>query len=245
MIEEDTLYQLYWEKEMSSREVGDELGCSKKKVLDWMDRHGVKKRKSSHQKSNKDNVDEGELESLYKEEDWSLRMLGEKYGVGHHTIRRILESRGIEIHSRGDGISRAYKHGRRKRIRMFGEDNPFYDKRHDEETLKEMRLRRIEKIRKRSKNGNQIHPNYNPQACELIEEYGEKHGYDFQHAENGGEYYIEELGYWVDGYDKKANVVVEVDEPQHYRNGELCEKDKRRQREIVETLNCEFIRLKI
>lgn len=63
--------------------------------------------------------------------------------------------------------------------------------------------------------GKNIFPLYNPKACKIIEEYGKKNGYNFQHALNGGEFHIEELGYWVDGYDKDKNVVIEYYESHH------------------------------
>jgi len=94
-------------------------------------------------------------------------------------------------------------------------------------------------------NGQTI-PNYNPEGCKLIEEYGKEHDYNFQHAENGGEYHIKELGYWVDGYDKERNTVIEIDEKAHFdKNGNLSEKDILRQKEITDFLGCKFIRLKI
>ena len=94
--------------------------------------------------------------------------------------------------------------------------------------------------------GGQMFPFFNKDACALIDEYGKKHGYQFQHAMNGGEYHIKELGYWVDGYDSEKNVVIEVDEAHHFDvNGNLSEKDIRRQAEIEDFLQCKFIRLKI
>jgi very-short-patch-repair endonuclease len=66
-----------------------------------------------------------------------------------------------------------------------------------------------------------------------------------QHAMNGGEYGIPELGYFVDGYDKDNNTVYEFDEKHHYLpNGELRECDKNRQKEIEDFLKCKFIRIK-
>jgi len=56
----------------------------------------------------------------------------------------------------------------------------------------------------------------------------------------GGEYYIKELGYWVDGYDKKNNTVYEFDEEFHKYQ---TEKDKKRQKEIKKILECKFIRI--
>jgi hypothetical protein len=72
----------------------------------------------------------------------------------------------------------------------------------------------------------------------------EETGTHIQHAENGREFYIKELGYWVDGYDAENNVVYEFDEPHHFRNGILREHDVRRQAEIEQHLNCRFIRIK-
>lgn len=84
---------------------------------------------------------------------------------------------------------------------------------------------------------------YNPDACRIIDEYGSQNGYSFRHAMNGGEVRI--LKYFVDGYDVAKNVVIEIDEPQHYKNGELRKKDIRRQRRIMRKLGCTFIRIRI
>ena len=62
-----------------------------------------------------------------------------------------------------------------------------------------------------------------------------------QHAENGGEFHINELGYWVDGYSKEKNIVIEYYEKFHSKN---IERDLRRQTEITKLLNCEFIIIK-
>lgn len=82
----------------------------------------------------------------------------------------------------------------------------------------------------------------NPTACKFIEEYGKTHDYKFQHALNGGEFYIKELGYFVDGYDREKNVVFEYDEAHHFSNGKLKQKDIQRMIEIKNYLKCKFIR---
>lgn len=89
-------------------------------------------------------------------------------------------------------------------------------------------------------NGNQVIPSYNPIACKLIDEYGNANGYNFQHAMNGGEYHIKELGYFVDGYDKDKNIVLEYQEKRH---NYTTEKDLRRKKEIIEFLKCRFIEM--
>lgn len=88
-------------------------------------------------------------------------------------------------------------------------------------------------------------PSFNPLSCNIIEEYGKKNGYNFQHGLNGGEFYIKELGYWLDGYDKEKNIVIECNEPFHYySNGNMKSKDEKRQNDIINFLKCSFIRIK-
>jgi len=84
---------------------------------------------------------------------------------------------------------------------------------------------------------------YNKLACKVIEDYGVKHGYNFQHAENGGEYRIRR--YFVDAYENDENIVLEVDESHHYRAGKLKRKDVIRQRRIMQAKKCTFIRIRI
>ena len=67
--------------------------------------------------------------------------------------------------------------------------------------------------------------------------------WDGQHAENGGEYCIKELGYWVDYYEPTLNLVIEYDEPYHSRKINQI-KDLARQKEIEEYLGCKFYRIK-
>ncbi len=83
-------------------------------------------------------------------------------------------------------------------------------------------------------------PCFNIQACKFIEKYGKDNDYNFLHALNGGEYYIKELGYWLDGYDKNKNVVIEYNENNHWHRNHK-EKDRRRRKEIIDFLKCRFI----
>lgn len=160
--------------------------------------------------------DEDLLRKMYKEK--SQKQIANELGCSRKYILKLFKKYGIETDSRHAFES------------------------HTEESIRRMRRSTLKNLKK--KHG-KICPNYNPDACELIEQYGEKYGYNFQHAENGGEHHIKDLGYFLDGYDEKQNVVIEVDEAYHFKNGELCEKDKRRQEEIEEHLGCEFIRVKI
>ena len=113
------------------------------------------------------------------------------------------------------------------------------------DTLRKMRLAAIERISIAKFNGNQMMPNYNISSISILEEIAKEMGItDLQHAENGGEFFIKELGYFVDGYSKEKNVILEYDEPHHFNSdGSLKESDIIRQKEIEEYLKCEFIRI--
>jgi len=114
------------------------------------------------------------------------------------------------------------------------------------ENIEKLRLIAIKRIEKNKFNGSQIIPGYNPTAIPILEQKAKELGItDLQHAENGGEYCIKELGYWVDGYSKEKNIVIEIDEKHHYIDGKLREKDIYRQEEIKKFLGCNFIRIKI
>lgn len=112
------------------------------------------------------------------------------------------------------------------------------------DSAKTRNRKRLSAIRRIERNKGQVKPNYNPGACKAIDKYGKQHGYDFQHAENGGEFHIKPLGYWVDGYDAEQNVVIEYDEPRHFVGGKLRPTDVQRQKEITEHLGCTFIRIR-
>lgn len=113
---------------------------------------------------------------------------------------------------------------------------------HSVETKKKMR---ISTLRYLTELNGQIVPRYNKNSIELIEDFGKKHGYKFRHAENGGEIYIKELGYWLDAYDEQNNVVLEIYERCHYRNGKLRAKDVLREKEIKDFLGCKFYTITI
>jgi len=132
--------------------------------------------------------------------------------------------------------------------RWNGEKNPNYGnhKPLSEEHKRKVRLSHIKRVEKIKNGGHQLKPNFNINACKLIDEYGKKNGYNFQHAMNGGEYYIKELGYWVDGYDKEKNIVIEYFENNHHhydKDGNIKKKDLNRTNEIKNYLKCNFILL--
>jgi hypothetical protein len=116
------------------------------------------------------------------------------------------------------------------------------NKTHKQSTKLKMRISALEYI---SSLKGRVVPRYNKESISIIEKYGKENGYKFIHAENGGEYFIKELGYFLDAYDPINNIVLEIDERFHFdNNGNLKQKDIERQENIQNLLNCKFIRIK-
>ena len=110
-------------------------------------------------------------------------------------------------------------------IQKMGKNNPMYGKKPAEEHRERMRISALNRIKEQG-----IMVAFNPNACQFIDDFGKKHGYNFQHAQNGGEVLLS--GFPVDGYDKEKNIIFEYDEPYHYNN-KRQEKDKYKQECIV------------
>jgi len=85
---------------------------------------------------------------------------------------------------------------------------------------------------------------YNKKSIPILEKISKEHGWNIQHAENGGEFYTG-IGFFVDAYDREKNIVLEYDERNHYTdvyNNILTNKDLERQKLIIEHLKCEYWR---
>ena len=143
------------------------------------------------------------------------------------------------------------KHNALKNGMNFTNDNPAYKKKNREasiqrwlgdknpnKTPENRRKKRMLALEQRKNMGVKSKPFYNPKSISIIEDYGKEHGYNFQHAENGGE--VQVLGYFLDGYDKENNVVIEYMEKHHKRR---VKQDTIRKKEITEHLNCKYIEI--
>lgn len=107
-----------------------------------------------------------------------------------------------------------------------------------EETRRKLRLAAIGRI-------GQVFPSYNLSACKLFEQLEKEFGFDGIYAtkNNHGEFYVKELGYWVDYYEPNLNLVIEYDEKHHERHSQKL-RDAKRQEEIINLLKCKFVRIK-
>jgi len=120
---------------------------------------------------------------------------------------------------------------------------PYSRRNYTKDTRAKMRKNALARIE--AQHG-QIQPRYNVNSIPVLEEFAKINGItDLQHAENGGEYRVEGLGYFLDGYSLEKNIAIEFDEEHHFKDsGRLCDKDIRRQEEIMEKLGCEFVRVR-
>jgi len=139
-----------------------------------------------------------------------------------------------------------YKNG----DKIKGNKNPFYGRSHTKETLgkiskantgrkwtEDRKQKQRECLLRKLESQNIV--SFNPIACRFIDEYGKQQGYNFQHALNGGEKQI--IGYKLDGYDEKRNMIFEYDEPDHETKRKKT-KDLVRLKNLINHLKCKVIR---
>jgi hypothetical protein len=144
------------------------------------------------------------------------------------------------------GLKRNDESIKKYSLSKIGEKNPMYGKKisKSDEHKRKIRLSCIRKINEKlSILNKKMAPRFNPKACKIIDEYGIQNGYNFQHALNGEELYIKELGYFVDGYDKERNTVIEYYEYNHWHRKNKI-KDENRKKQIIDFLKCDFIVLR-
>lgn len=122
-----------------------------------------------------------------------------------------------------------------------GEQNPFYGKKHTEETRMKMRLAMCQKIVQRNRETGQI-ANVNPNETKYFMELEKKMGWNGVFYGKSPEQHLLDIGYFVDYYEPFLNIVVEYDEPKHYRCGKLRNRDIERMNNIKIKLGCRFLR---
>lgn len=93
---------------------------------------------------------------------------------------------------------------------------------------------------------NGIAPSYNMKTVELFKKFDSANNTIGQYATAPNEFYIKELGYWVDYINFDLKLIIEVDEKHHFtKDGNLKERDVQRQKEIQEQFpDFKFLRFK-
>ena len=115
-----------------------------------------------------------------------------------------------------------------------------------EEEKRKRRVNVFERLKKIKDENFQMVPNWNPVACDFFEKFDIENDTIGRHARNGGEFYIKELGYWLDYINKDLKIIIEYDEERHFdENGNLKEKDILRQHEIQKIYpDYQFLRIR-
>ena len=113
-------------------------------------------------------------------------------------------------------------------IQKIGNKNPRFGKIPSEKHRENMRIAAINRLKLQG-----IMIAFNPSACQFMDNFGIKYGYNFQHALNGGEVNLH--GFLMDGYDKEKNIIFEYDEPAHHYK-RIREKDIYKQKIIIEKI---------
>lgn len=197
---------------------------NRKRKTTWLAKYGVDHPMKTEQYREK--------YSIYFSQHPSMGQLGKK--ASQETRKKMSESHIGNKNACGERDDKAKKNISRGTMKALK----------DPIIRKKMRVKCVERMQNSLKNGNQISPNWNPKACDYFEQFdGENNTRDL-HARNGGEFYIKELGYWVDYINHDLKLIMEYDEKYHLRKKQK-EKDERRQSEIENVYpNYKFIRIK-
>jgi hypothetical protein len=138
------------------------------------------------------------------------------------------------------------EHKRKLAMSLKGNPGPNKGKIFTDETRKKMRISAIKRIQRDRCVISTMCPSVNKKEIVYFENMEKKNNWDgVFYGKNGNktQFLIEELGYFVDYYEPKLNIVVEYDETAHYNEDWILkEKDVKRMNEIKQYLKCKFFR---
>jgi DNA-binding CsgD family transcriptional regulator len=232
----DILYEKYIIELKSIKVISNELNLSSSTIHKNLKKYKLNRSCSEAQKLKCENLgqynefklDDNQLRDLYLNRKLTSYQIANILGCSQYKVWKTLKEK--KINRSVSDVMKGKTPWNKGKIGFF---------KHSDNAKLKIRMTTLDRIKKSKLNGGQLYPAYNKESISIIEDFGRENGYSFQHAENGGEYFIEELGYWVDGYDIENNVVLEFDEDHHkYQK----EKDLKRQKEIINHLKCKFIR---
>lgn len=149
----------------------------------------------------------------------------------NESVRKYTDSRNANIIEIAEKI-------RQTKIEKYktGESVPYWKgKKRPDETRVKMRNSTLARLERQ---GTSI--SFNEESILFFEDLNNL----FNLAGKFGKFEHKHLGYSLDFYSEKYNLVIEWDEPHHYNKGILREKDRLRQEEIEKSLSCTFIRIK-
>lgn len=173
----------------------------------------------------------------YKEK-LKIKMTGDKnpfYGKHHNEDTKKILSK-----------PKTLEHKIKLSISLKGKKSKLKGKVISDESRRKMRISAINRIKRDRCVESSMCPSVNKKETSYFEILDKDRGWDgIFYLKNGKkeQFFIKELGYFVDYYEPKLNIVVEYDETSHYNEDwSLKEKDVIRQNEIIDNLKCKFYR---
>lgn len=194
----------------------------------------------------------------------SLQRLIKKYNIIWDREKTQFENKskvksGINHYNYGKKLSKKHKNNIKKNSKGYwkGKKIPINIRLKISKTLKQLKIDRgyivseksrikIRKkmIKKIEKTKGKFKCFYSEKACIFFNKLNNKYKLNGQHALNKGEYHVKELGYFLDFYSEKYNIVIEWNEHNHYNNNRLTAKHITRQEQIKRKLKCNWINIK-
>lgn len=195
----------------------------------------------------------------------SLARIGMKFSKEHcknisknHNSwnKGLTKDNSMRVKNNGNRIKKALNKIEYKKCRknvFCGKNNPMYgrspwnkgENKNNNETLRKASIKqRISTINYIKKSKGQISPRYNRKSCQFFDEINHRFCLNGFHAENVGELYLKDLGYFLDYYEPTLNLVIEWNEKRHYNSdGSFKQRHIDRQKEIQNHLHCTFINI--
>lgn len=116
--------------------------------------------------------------------------------------------------------------------KIKGKKNPFYGKKHSKDTKNKISLGTREAFQR----NNNFNPRIGKYEKNILNDVEKSLGIKIKR-----QYKV--AGYFLDGYCKELNLAIEVDENAHLKTKQRS-KDESRQKIIMDTLKCDFIRIR-
>lgn len=110
-------------------------------------------------------------------------------------------------------------------VHRYDNLNPFYGKRHAEESRRRMRVAACLRVISLQRASNGRVNNVGKREGAYFSKLEQDNGWNGVYfAKCGNQHFVDHVGYFVDYYEPFYNIVVEYDESRHYKNGMLKER---------------------
>lgn len=99
--DEETLRELYVDKDLSAAEVATRLGCAKSTVCKWLNRHGFETPEGGKPTEIEELTDESAMREMYEDMQLNSPAIADRLGTSTRTVCHYLRVHGIEVQGGG------------------------------------------------------------------------------------------------------------------------------------------------